>query len=467
MQNKINLLFPVEIINRELDFRLFLACLGARETNRIWIGQPRAIYGLAHNVEGGVYVGKNIFGLPPNITWHRYRNLKKRGFRFIHLDEEGAIYRGGPEAWKHELRRRFDPTCMEPEDYICTWGDFQRDFYKSLEPKCSANIRTTGHPRFDIYKTPYREYYEPEAAGLRERFGDFILINSNLHRVNNHEGLDRVFSERLGYYVKDPQKRLQFFDRWHHLTTTFASFVRLINRLSVEFPDLNIVIRPHPSENQAFYKPPFGDVPNVHAVREGSVGPWLIACKAMIHDGCTTGLEGHLAGIPVINYKPIADPHHDSFLPNLFGTRCSTDEAVVEYIHNLLKTGAPAQDMSGTSSDGEPALPPEAHALLDNFQHNAFAKLIAVMHELESSMPPERSSYAPLRHTVQEGLRRSGYKFKTGVLRPRRKGHEKLGKFYGYENVDMEQKLELIQKITKTRIRYTVHSTELLSVESA
>lgn len=457
-----NLLFPVEIINRELDFRLFLAGLYARETNHIWIGQQRVLYGLGTAMRGGIYVGKNIFGLPPNITLHRYHKLKERDFRFIHLDEEGAVYRGDAEAWKRELRRRFDPTCLADDDYICTWGDFQRDFYKSFEPKCHDNIRTTGHPRFDLYKPAYRGYFAPEAARLRERYGDFILINSNLHRVNHHEGTERVFSERLGYDVSDAQKRSTFFDRWRHLNYTFTHFVHLINRLSVEFPDLNVVVRPHPSENKAFYETAFAGVANVHAVREGSVGPWLFACRVMIHDGCTTGLEGHLADAPVINFKPIADPHHDAFLPNLFGVRCSTEEEVVGHIHALLN-GTASQ-----TTDHPTHLPEDAYALLDNFRHDAFPQLMGVLDEVAASMPPDRSSAPSFRHSIQEGLRRYGHRIKTDLLQSLKgNGREPLGKFYGFENVNLDAKFELIQKITGTRVKYTLHSNELLSVESA
>ncbi len=86
MSEKINLLFPVETINRELDFRLFLACLSARPDRRIWIGQSRVIYSLAHAIEGGIYVGKNLWGLPPNLTWNRYHNLKQHGYKCVHLD---------------------------------------------------------------------------------------------------------------------------------------------------------------------------------------------------------------------------------------------------------------------------------------------------------------------------------------------------------------------------------------------
>jgi surface carbohydrate biosynthesis protein len=457
MEKKVNLLFPVEIISRELDFRLFLACLAARVNTRIWIGQPRAIYGLANCMQGGLYVGKNIFGLPPNITWHRYHNLKKRGFRFIHLDEEGAIYRGGAESWRQELRRRFDPVHLAAEDYVCTWGDFQRDFYRSLEPACRDNIRTTGHPRFDLYKSGYREYYEPEAAKLRERYGDFILINSNLHRVNHHNGLNRVFSERLGYYVGDGQKRTAFFERWQHLTHTLTSFVRLINRLSIEFPHLNIIVRPHPSENKSFYNVAFGEVPNIHAVREGSVGAWLFACRAMIHDGCTTGLEAHLADRPIINFKPVADEKHDSFIPNLFGARCSTEDQVVGHLRDLMNVASPGSDVA-------PELPADAYALLDNFRHESFPQLLAVIDEVVASMQPEDSSYAALRHSLQENVRRAESTLKA-KLRP--KSGEKLGKFSGLDKSDIERRFTLIQQVTGTRVKHTLHSNDLIAVEAA
>jgi len=460
MPNRINLLFPVEVINRELDFRLFLACLSARPNTRAWIGQPRTVYRLANFMKGGVYIGKNIFGLPPNITWNRYHNLKKRQFKFIHLDEEGAIYRGGPESWRKELSRRLDPTCFEAEDYICTWGDFQRDYYKSFNPKNSENIRTTGHPRFDMYKPEYREFYAPEAARLREKYGDFILINSNLHRVNHHNGQERVFSERLEFHPEDPARRTAFFERWQHLTYTLTCFVRLINQLSIEFPDLNIVVRPHPSENQAFYKHSFGQVKNVHAVREGSVGAWLFACRAMIHDGCTTGLEGYLANRPVINFKPISDEKHDSFLPNLFGTRCTTNDEVVKFIRNLQST--PSADHAPPATD----LPADAYAMLDNLSHESFPQLLAVMDEIVATMKPEESSQALAQYILQENLRGAGHTIKNSLRSMTKKKGEKLGKFYGIEKDGISAKLELIQKVTGTRIKATVHAKDLMSVEA-
>ena len=62
MNNKTNILLPIETINRELDFKLFLGVMYARQDNRIYIGQ----HDLLHNdllplLRGGIYVGKNVF----------------------------------------------------------------------------------------------------------------------------------------------------------------------------------------------------------------------------------------------------------------------------------------------------------------------------------------------------------------------------------------------------------------------
>jgi len=452
MSDKINLLFPVEVMNREVDFRLFLACLCAQEDRRVWIGSPPMIYGVGTCARGGIYVGKNVLDLPRNVQLRRYHELKERDFRVIHLAEEGAVFRGDAEGWKRELRGRFDATCLAENDYVCTWGDFQRDFYKSFEPKCEANIRTTGHPRFDLYKPAYRAYFAPEASRLRQRYGDFVLIGSNLNRVNSYKGLERVFSDRQGYNVQDTPNRLRYFDRWQHLMNAWTHFIHLINRLSVEFPDLNVVIRPHPAENEATYGTIFAGVANIHIVREGSIGPWLLACKAMIHDGCTTGLEAHLAGVPIVSFQPVADPRHDAFLPNLFGARCSSNEEVVEHLHGLLKNKTFAQPVDAT-------LPEDAYLLLDNFRHDCFPQLMAVIGEATSSIPSGRSlDPSLLRRAMQKDLRRHGDRIKSDIQQR---------KFYGFENIDLEQKLERIQTITRTRVKYTLRATNLLSVESA
>ena len=62
---------------------------------------------------------------------------------------------------------------------------------------------------------------------------------------------------------------------------------------------------------------------------KGAVTPWILACKLMIHNGCTTAIEATLANKPVINYSTNPDPDFDVYSANICGftTDCS-DEAL-------------------------------------------------------------------------------------------------------------------------------------------
>ena len=181
MQSRTNILFPIEIINREVDFRLFLACAYARPDNRIYVGRHTYLRHLIGQLNGGVYLGKNLI-LPrfPEAKLDLYQKAKAHGFTVAQLEEEGAVHPGDAESWKRVFLRRLDPSVLKADDYICTWGDFPRDYYRSLHPPCEDHIVTTGHPRFDLYRPEYRSFYDDEVLQLRERFGFAAFLRGNL-----------------------------------------------------------------------------------------------------------------------------------------------------------------------------------------------------------------------------------------------------------------------------------------------
>lgn len=308
MKNKLNILFPIETINRELDFRLFLATLCASRENRIFVGQSGTINRLIPRMKGGIFLGRTVFtGAPfPYANFSEYVFLKKRGFKLIHLSDEGGTYPGGENEWRAGWKVEINPNYLCEDDYICTWGEMQEEFYKSRQPACENNIHSTGHPRFDLYKPKYRAFFEPEANKIREKYGDFVLINTNLTFANDYNGPAQIFSDFYHYFPKDYSARTRVIEGWAYASQVLTSFIKLINRLSHEFPSLKFIIRPHPGEDRSFYETIFKQFDNVLVKHEGSVTPWLQACKLMIHEGCTTGVEAFLSGTPVIIYKTVS-----------------------------------------------------------------------------------------------------------------------------------------------------------------
>jgi surface carbohydrate biosynthesis protein len=464
---KVNVLFPVETINRELDARLLVAGHYASPSNRIFIGQHDALFRMVvkTGMRGGLYVGKNLFrALPIMRDYRRYQAIKQHDFALVHIHEEGGIFEGDEDRWRQTLLEdSFDPRCLEPEDYVCTWGDFQRDFYRSLDPKCAEHIITTGHPRFDILKRPYRRYFEPDAAQIIERFGEFILINTNFSLANNGLGLAYSFSKGAGFDPESLDRRVATFGRFAYEMALTGDFVKLANRLSLTFPHLNIVLRPHPAEDWQYYRTVFKDLHNVHVVHEGPVTPWLLACKMVIHNNCTTGMEAHLLDTHVISYKPVMDPKRNMLFASLFGAECFTEDEVVRRAGRIL--GTADQPILAARLDAK------AHSLMANFERDSMAGFLCVLREVEARQSRVTQDWSPVAIKRSEASRAIFERAKS-LVRPlfpaKQRQYQTLrSHFPPLDYQVVERKVKRIESMLAKRFDLTFYSSDVFSIEIA
>ena len=457
---KINIFCPIETINRELDFRLFFAALTVRPDIRFVIGKQFTISDLLREIPGGIYLGQNIRPVKrsyvkPTLN-KRLHQLRDNGTTLVVVDEEGGIMTGDETRWKQWLDFRVDATALQPQEHLCTWGNWQRDYYRGLDVPNASHIHTTGHPRFDLYKPQFRSYYDEETNKWKERFGDFVIINTNFTWANHFMGDKFLFSENSYYDPSDPQKRLDFVRQWSHVGQVRSKMVALVMRLSVEMPHLNFVIRPHPSENMQSYRTIFGDAPNVFVEHEGSVGPWLLASRALIHDGCTTAVEAHFCGVPILNYKGVIDERYDLMLPNALGERCESEDRVLDCLQQIMRGD---QNVGRTTT-----LPTQATDLIHNFEHDAFASLNEYVQSVVEKTAPTKAEYdRVLRHHARmEKIRPLARQLKT-KLRPRQK--TMVEKFYGFDTNDMEKRFEKVRAITNKDVQFKMLSSRVFTVE--
>ena len=454
---KINVFCPIETINRELDFRLFFAAVAVRPDIRFIIGKHFTIFKLLQEIGGGIYLGQNVRPQRDNANMdERVHRLRASGTTLVVLDEEGGVMTGDEARWKNWLDYRVDPTQLQAHEHLCTWGNWQRDYYRSLNVPNASHIQATGHPRFDLYKPRFRGYYDALTAALRERYGDFVLVNTNFAWANHFMGEKYVFSENSYYDANDAQKRLDFVRHWSHTTQVRAKMVALITRLSMEMPHVNFVVRPHPSENMQSYRTLFHDSPNVIVNHEGSVGAWILASRALIHDGCTTALEAHFCDVPILNYKSVDDARYDLMLPNALGERYESEDRVLDALHAIL---------NGDSSRGVTRdLPPIAKSLIHNFEHDAFAELTHYLYRVVENVAPSKSeSERVLRHHGRiEKIRPIARQLKT-KLRPRQ--NKMVEKFYGFAPHDLHERFARVQQIVDKDLRFRLLSNLVLTVE--
>jgi len=125
-----------------------------------------------------------------------------------------------------------------------------------------------------------------------------------------------------------------------HKQSVLGDFKKMIPALERSFPAHVIVVRPHPTENPAVYREVASTCERVRVTNEGNVVPWLLATKALVHNGCTTGVEAYVMGVPAVSYRATVDERYDDGfyrLPNALSHQCFDFESLQENLGRVFK----------------------------------------------------------------------------------------------------------------------------------
>ena len=322
---KATLFMPVENQVRELDSKLLLACIAAKRGFSSVIGSRREMHIHISSFPRGIYLAKSV-PVHRNII---FKIMRKLGHEIVAWDEEALVH---PQAETY-YRRRVCPLGLRYVSHLFAWGEDNAELWRQYpELPIGMPIHVTGNPRGDLLRPKMRALFEEDAEELRKTYGDFILVNTNFNHVN-------AFSPDLNLFrpVKKPGEEPSFgraargMSRDYaeglrdHKQDIFEKFQQLIPALEQAFPDYNIVVRPHPTENPHIYHDIAAQCERVQVTNEGNVVPWLVATRALIHNSCTTGVEAYIMGVPAISYRAAVNEYYDyGFyrLPNLLSHEC-------------------------------------------------------------------------------------------------------------------------------------------------
>ncbi len=311
---KMLLLIPVENQVRELDPKLLLACIAARRGFSSIVGSRREMEFNIDSYPRSIFLSKSM--TIRSLIF--FRVAREFGHEIVTWDEEALVHLP-PETY---FSRRLHPKAIRHVSHLFAWGPDNVELWKQY-PHLPHDlpIHSVGNPRADMLRPEMQPFYEDEVQALRNRYGRFILINTNFNHVN-------AFGPDMNLFqpVKKPGETARFgraargMSReyaqglWNHKRAVFKDFQQLIPELDQAFPDVNIVIRPHPTERHDVYHEIAARCSRVHVTNEGNVVPWLMATEAVLHNGCTTGLEAFVLGVPAISYRATANEDFDNGL---------------------------------------------------------------------------------------------------------------------------------------------------------
>jgi surface carbohydrate biosynthesis protein len=321
---------------RELDAKLLFSLVAAERGYRVLLGARATLHFEAASLPRGVYVAKSVRALSTRM-FRIYRDL---GCEIVSWDEESLVRHPNPEFW---YRRRIAKEALDCVRAFLAWGEADAEAVRAFPGGCTPPVYATGNPRLDLTRRELRSYFASEADAHRERHGDFILVNTNFGLVNHyvdslsgvvplppgqHSGSERAIGEDLVAY------RTEMFER----------FKTMVPAIAKAFPDHTILVRPHPVEKPDEWEAIAARHANVVVEQAGNVLPWLLAARALVHSGCTTGIEAYALGVPAIAYEPIPNERFESGLPNDLSRRAQTLDALEREIASVLR---------GQASDGE------------------------------------------------------------------------------------------------------------------
>lgn len=241
----------VEVGARELLSRLVLAEEARRRGYRVVLGEKNLLRNLCW-----------LFRAPQGIILDKcgqiahsrpIRALKRRGFRYVVLDEEGIFFSHAERA--------------PGQDDILL---FNSEYQRRLSQRLTSPTDVVGNPR--LHPRHLLPYLDEESAWIRAKYGEFVLICSSFD------------PQMLSSYALPEEAQLDARFREH--------FYEIIKRLAPRMP---LVYRPHPSDGEGFAHRVATLVP---VERRFPIAPWIAASKLVVNAKCTSSFDAARLGVP-------------------------------------------------------------------------------------------------------------------------------------------------------------------------
>lgn len=327
-----NLYIPVEVKNRELAAKLLLAKQAAEYGFNVILGRKNDLNELVEYMPPGIYLGLGAFANFRSF----FARLKGKGFAIAVNEEEGLVTYS--DAMYIDMR--VSRETLEEIDELLTWGEENQRVLTGAFPGLADRFRITGNPRFDLLKPAYQNVYAPEVARIQERYGRYVLVCTSFSAINHFDPTLDYLGSLIEKKTLRSEESIENFKRYCEVKkTVLEGVLEAIPRLAAIDESVDIVVRPHPSENKELYKEFEHRFRNVHVDARFSVHPWIIGADALVHHYCTTSIEALAAGTPRFALRTARDPLSEKEIPFACSEECETVDELVARVAGSLRRG--------------------------------------------------------------------------------------------------------------------------------
>jgi surface carbohydrate biosynthesis protein len=344
--------FDVETKKRELLSRALLAAALADRGCHAVVGSRTTAAALGRVMTGATVVRKSI---SPNEA-EVIRGLTNAGHKCVAMDEEGLLVDGLDRF--ADLRHSRDT--VRATEMILAWGPMQAKFLGNYFG-CPEKFRSAGNPRVVLWSNRYFGYFDEAVREIQARHGEFTLIASNFAFHTN-----RVLCEKMlagTGYLDSERNRALHVEHVARVDFIFERFVDLARTLSERGE--KVVFRPHPSDNAEYVRQRLADCANVEVIGTGEVAPWILAARNLVHNCCTTAVEGAFMGTRVVSYCPSGVAQYELDAVNRLGVIVETNEDALNALDESDRAADPEARFIGGFLEADAPLSKMADLVLE------------------------------------------------------------------------------------------------------
>lgn len=348
-----------ELTVRELSSHLLLSVIAASRGHQVLIGSINDILlcKRLNILPPGSLLVKNMN--VPAVSKVTYDQFLNAGFELYCHEQEPAILLSDFDKFIDAYNITSDQ--FMPFKGVFCWGERDHAGYTKLFSNKREVFHPTGSPRVDLWRPELIALWQHDYV---EKMKPYVLfVSNNGFAVGKRHWSEFIEIARNYEALKTEEIEKEYYLSVQKDILIVQSAIFSLRKLAAKYRDVNFIIRPHPLDNEHYWRAAVGQHENIHVIYQGTLTPWIAGAKAVIHNSCSSALEAAIQGVPVISYVP-SELCDVLDIPNKLGTRvCNHQELAV------------AVERALTESDDK-AMSSASHAVLD--------PLLAIDEELAS-----------------------------------------------------------------------------------
>ena len=281
------LYIPYEILQRELHGNIVLAATAQHSGFITLLGQKSFVFPIVPFLPQGTLYLKSIVPGETQIQ----RAIRGCGHFNVSLDVEGLTMSNGLSG----VFLRYSKASTDRVDCLFFWGDAQKQRVVDAIPSAKDKSIVTGSPAADWWGVLDR-------FSGREDTPKTILFATSFPIVNHPLGID-YYNESLQAAAPDAlrEQREEFELDAALQATVFPAYKQLLKDVVDHFPDINILLRPHPTEVSDVWEDVVAKAANVEMAIDKDISTYLTDADVFIHFNSTAAIQATIQGVPAVS----------------------------------------------------------------------------------------------------------------------------------------------------------------------